>query len=133
MFITSFNEMIKDKFILIIKLLFGGAIFGFFQDVDNSLLGKYVFKNRYNNTPNKKKYKCIYRLGLIFVWCLIYKYINTNNTSKCGSVFIIFYLITSVVSLYLQIMLEEHKEYKLFIEKVNNIKNQLTQNNIFNH
>jgi hypothetical protein len=29
-------------------------------------------------------------------------------------------------------MLEENKEHKIFIEKLNNIKTQLTQNNILN-
>jgi hypothetical protein len=124
-FIINLKKMIWNNFILLVKLFLAGILFGIIQDVDNSLLGKYIFKNKYNNTPDKKKYKFIYRIGLTFLCCLIYKFIN--NTLKCGTLFTITYFTSSVVSLYVQIMLEEHKEHKLFIEKVVNIKNTLLQ------
>jgi len=126
-FIINLKKMIWNNFILLVKLFLAGILFGIIQDVDNSLLGKYIFKNKYNNTPDKKKYKFIYRLGLAFAYCLMYKIVVTNKTAKCGTIFIISYLLTSVVSLYLQIMLEEYNEHKMFIEKVANIKNKLLQ------
>lgn len=126
MFIIIFNKTIRENFIIFIKLFFAGVLFGIIQDVDNSLLGKYIFKNRYKDTPNKKKYKFIYRLGLALFYCLNYKYFVVNDIAKCGTLFIIFYLLTSVVSLYIQIMLEERKEHKIFIEKVIKIKKTLT-------
>ena len=125
MFIICFKKMIMNNLLLFLKLSFVVVLFGIIQDVDNSLLGKYVFKNKYNNTPNKKKYKFIYRIGLTFLCCLIYKFIN--NTLKCGTLFMISYFTSSVVSLYIQIMLEEHKEHKIFIENVVNIKNSILQ------
>ena len=125
MFIIIFNKTIRENFIILIQLSFLAILFGIIQDVDNSLLGKYVFNNKYNNTPDKKKYKFIYRVGLTFLCCLIYKFIN--NTLKCGTLFTTTYFTSSVVSLYVQIMLEEHKEHKMFIEKVANIKNTLLQ------
>ena len=127
MFIIKFKKIIKDNIVLFFKIFFIGILSGIIQDVDNSLLGKYVFKNKYNNTPNKKKYKFLYRIGLTFLYCLIYKFIISNTTLKCGNLFYIFYLLTSVVSLYIQIMLEEYKEHKIFIEKVIKIKKTLTE------
>ena len=125
MFIICFKKMIMNNLLLFVKLSFVAVLFGIIQDVDNSLLGKYVFNNKYNNTPYKKKYKFIYRIGLTFLCCLIYKFIN--NTLKCGTLFMISYFTSSVVSLYIQIMLEEHKEHKNFIENIMNIKNKLLQ------
>jgi hypothetical protein len=127
MFIITFKKIIKDNIILFLNFFCLGILSGIIQDVDNSILGKYIFKNKYKNTPNKKKYKFIYRIGLTFLYCLIYKFIITNSTLKCFILFYISYLLTSVVSLYIQIMLEEHKENKIFIEKVMNIKNTLLQ------
>ena len=134
MLLFNFNKIIKKNIILLFHLSYAGILFGIFQDIDNSLLGKYIFNNKYNKLHDKKKYKIIYRIGLAFLWwSFIYKFCSTTNTAKNGSIFIIFYLLTSVVSLYLQIILEEHKEHTIFIEKVNNIKTKLSQNNIFNH
>jgi hypothetical protein len=127
MFIIKFNKMIRNNLLLLVKLFLLLILFSIIQDVDNSLLGKYVFKNKYNQGPNKKKYKFIYRIGLAFVcWTFIYKFMHTN-IGKNAVLFVISYLLTSVVSLYVQIMLEEHKEHKMFIEKVMNIKNTLLQ------
>jgi len=130
-FIIHFYTIMKQHYILLLQLCFICILFGIISDLDNSLLGKYVFKNRYNDKSNKKKYKLIYRLcGVIFVIGL-YKY-SSNELYKNMIMYHIAYTITSVCSLYLQIMLEEHKEHKIFMEKINNIKKQLTQNNILN-
>ena len=131
-FIIHFYKTMKQNYILLLQLCFVFILFGIISDLDNSLLGKYVFKNRYNDTPNKKKYKLIYRFCCVIFVIGLYNY-SSNELYKNMIMYHIAYVITSVISLYVQIMLEEHKEYKLFIEKVNNIKNQLTQNNIFNH
>lgn len=127
MFLISFYKIIIENFTLWVNLSYASILFGIIQDVDNSLLGKYVFKNKYRDTPNKKKYKFIYRSGLAFIYFLYYKYFANNKVVKCGNIFILFYLIASVVSLYIQIMLEEHKEHKIFIGKVIDIKNNLLQ------
>jgi len=127
MFIMIFIKTIRENFTVLIKLFFAAFLFGIVQDIDSSLLGKYIFKNKYNNTPNKKKYKLIYRLGLSLAFCLAYKIIDINNTEKCGTLFTIFYLLASVISLYIQIMLEEHKDHKIFIENVIKIR-KLLQN-----
>jgi hypothetical protein len=127
MLLFNFNKIMKTHFMLLLKLFLASILFGIIQDVDNSLLGKYLFKNKYNQGPNKKKYKFIYRLGLAFVcWTFIYKFMHTN-IGKNAVLFVISYLLTSVVSLYVQIMLEEDKEHKIFIEKVTNIKISLLQ------
>jgi hypothetical protein len=128
MFIINFNKMIKENYILFAKFVCLGILIGIIQDVDNSLLGKYILKDKYKNTPHRKKYKFIYRIGLLFLFCLMYKFIITNISIKCGLFFnVFFYILTSICSLYIQIMLEEHKEHKMFIEKVMNIKNTLLQ------
>lgn len=63
---------------------------------------------------------------LLFAFKLAFlnKYIKINIDVD---IFIISYLLTSVISLYIQIMLEEHKEHKIFIEKLNDIKNKILQ------
>jgi hypothetical protein len=127
MFLMSFYKIIRENFILWINLSCAGILFGIIQDVDNSILGKYLFKNRYRDTPDKKKYKFIYRLGLAFLYFLYYKFFASNKVVKCGNLFILFYLLASVVSLYIQIMLQEYKEHKIFIGKVANSKNSLLQ------
>ena len=129
MFLFSFNKIIRKNYIILLRLFFASILFGIFQDVDNSLLGKYVFKNKYNKGPNKKKYKIIYRICLVFLYyyAFVNKFFNFDNIGKDTSIFGIFYLLTSVVSLYIQIMLEEHKEHKNFIENIMNIKNSILQ------
>jgi hypothetical protein len=133
MFLFTFNKIIRKNYIMLLRLCFGSILFGIIQDVDNSLLGKYVLKNKYSEGSNKKKYKFVYRIGLLLLFAIklafLNKYIKINIDVD---IFIISYFLTSVVSLYVQIMLEEDKEHKIFIEKLNNIKTQLTQNNILN-
>ena len=118
-------KIIKNNFALLLKMLVFSIVFGLFQDIDNSLFGKYIFKNRYNYTSDKRKYKFVYRIGSVFTFCFIIKYLTKNETSKYGLVYLLSYLITSVISLYIQIILEEHREHINFIEKINNIKNNM--------
>ena len=131
-FIIHFYKTMKQHYILFLQLCFVFILFGIIGYIDNSLLGKYVFKNRYNDTPNKKKNKLIYRVCCVIFIIGLYNYLP-NGLYKNMIMYHIAYDTTSVCSLYLQIMLEENKEHKMFIEKLNNIKIKLTQNNIFNH
>jgi len=128
MFLFTFNKIMRKNYRLFIRLFIGSILLGIIQDIDNSLLGKYVFKNKYNQGPSKKKYKFVYRIGLVILFAIklmfFNKYIKINIDVD---IFVISYLLTSVVSLYIQIMLEEHKEHKIFIEKVANIKNSILQ------
>jgi hypothetical protein len=129
-FIIHFYTIMKQHYILLLLLYFIILATGVIQDVDDSLFGTYILKNKFNNTPHKKKYKLIYRL----IWIMLiglYNYLP-NELYKNMVMFSTAYNTTSVCSLYLQIMLEENKEHKIFIEKLNNIKTQLTQNNILN-
>lgn len=129
-FIIHFYTIMKQHYILLLQLYFIFLPIGVIQDVDDSLLGTYILNNKFNNTPHKKKYKLIYRLISIFMIGL-YNYLP-NELYKNIFIFSMTYSITSIVSLYVQIMLEEHKEHKIFMEKINNIKKQLSQNNILN-
>lgn len=128
MFLFTFNKIMRKNYRLFIRLFIGSILLGIIQDIDNSLLGKYVFKNKYNQDDNKKKYKFVYRIGLLLLFAIklafLNKYIKINIDVD---IFVISYLLTSVVSLYIQIMLEEHKQHKIFIEKVANIKNSILQ------
>lgn len=128
MFLFTFNKIMRKNYRMLIRLFIGSILLGIIQDIDNSLLGKYIFKNKYNQDNNKKKYKFVYRIGfvLLFAFKLAFlnKYIKINIDVD---IFIISYLLTSVISLYIQIMLEEHKEHKIFIEKLNDIKNKILQ------
>lgn len=94
---------------------------GIFQDIDNSLLGKYIFKNKYNITPHKKYYKSIYRIFLVLFLCLLYKYCY-NDIFKYGILFSISYFGTSVVSLFLQMFLENKIKHIEFIKQLEIIK-----------
>ena len=124
-FILHFYKILCFNYKTLIILFIFFIFIGIFQDIDNSLFGRYVLNNKLNNTQCKKKYKLIYRLSVIFIIGL-YDYLP-NQLYKNIFTFITTYSITSSLSLYLQIMLEEDKEHKIFIEKINNIKNQLTQ------
>jgi hypothetical protein len=131
MFLLTFNRIIRKNYMLLLRLSIGSILFGIFQDVDNSLFGKYIFKNKYNQGVNKKKYKFVYRICLVFLFIIqrvfFNKFLKFINMKIDTNIFIISYLLTSVISLYIQIMLEEHKEHKIFIEKLNDIKNKILQ------
>ena len=123
-FIIHFYETIKQNYILLLQLCFICIFFGIFQDLDNSLFGIYILNNKFNNTCNKKKYKLIYRFSIIFIIGL-YNYLPNHH--KNIFLYFVSYSITSAVSLYIQIMLEENKEHKIFIENVIKIKKTLTE------
>jgi hypothetical protein len=140
-FLIKFNEIVKNNFILFIKFYFFSFLYGIFQDLDNSLFGKYILKNRFSKDNNMKKYKTLYRLGLILIIIFINKkYINeiikninytttnmNHNLLNNASIFLLFYLLTSVISLCLQIVLEERKEHNIFIEKVVKTKKSIAR------
>ena len=119
-FIIHFHKVIYSNYEILLILFVCFIFIGIFQDLDNSLLGKYVFNGHLNNTPYKKHYKLIYRLSIIFIIGL-YDYLP-NDLYKNIFAFCTSYSITSVISLYIQIILEEHKEHTIFIEKITNIK-----------
>jgi len=130
MFLLTFNRIIRKNYMLLLRLSIGSILFGIFQDVDNSLIGKYIFKNKYNQGINKKKYKFIYRIcfvSLFIIQRVFSKFLKFIDIEIQTNIFIIFYLLTSVCSLYIQIMLEENKEHKMFIENVTKIKKTLTE------
>jgi hypothetical protein len=110
MFIYKFYYSLSNKLLDIIYLFIIIILVGIFQDVDNSILGTYILNNKYKN-KNKKEYKIIYRTFLVLLFFLCY-FIFKRNINQLTMIFAIGYFGTSVVSLTLQIILENNLEDK---------------------
>jgi hypothetical protein len=104
-FIYSFYYVIKNNLYTFIFLFIAALLVGIFQDIDNSILGTYILNNKYKN-KNRKENKIIYRTIVVLLLSVSYFIIQTSII-QLSLLFLIGYFGTSVVSLTLQIILEE--------------------------
>jgi len=123
MFFYKFYSILKNNLFIIIFSIFFGALSGGIQDIDNSILGTYVLNNKYKN-ENKKEYKIIYRIFLVLLFSLSYFFIK-KSIIQLTFLFCIGYFGTSVVSLTLQIILENNIEDKKLEEKIYTLKENI--------
>jgi hypothetical protein len=119
-FIHSFYYIIKNNLYTFIYLFISAILVGLFQDIDNSILGTYILNNKYKN-ENKKEYKIIYRTFLVLLLSLSYFIIQTSII-QLSLLFLIGYFGTSVVSLTLQIILENNIEDKKLSKQIDELK-----------
>lgn len=119
-FIYSFYYIIKNNLYTFIYLFIAAIFVGLFQDLDNSILGTYILNNNYKN-ENRKENKIIYRIFLVLLLSLSYFIIQTSII-QISSLFLIGYFGTSVLSLTLQIILENNIEDKKFSEQIDELK-----------
>lgn len=56
----------RKNYRMLIRLFIGSILLGIIQDIDNSLLGKYIFKNKYNQDNNKKNINLFIELFLCY-------------------------------------------------------------------
>ena len=124
MFVYKFYDILVNNLFIIIFLFIFGGVAGIIQDIDNSILGTYILKNKYNKF--KKEYKIIYRSLLLIIIllslnCLHIK-ISVSSFMYLISYFLVGYLTTSVISLIFQIILENIIENINLKEKIHNLK-----------
>jgi hypothetical protein len=124
MFIYKFYSVVAFNLMDIIYLGIIAIIIGIFQDIDNSLCGKYILNNKYNN-EYKKEYKIIYRTLLV----VLFFYLTTiSNIKKCylySFVFLSGYFGTSVISLLFQLYLEANLENNIASKEISDNLNEI--------